>query len=258
MANLPLFKQMQYEFAAHIRDPENNKKPGDIEARRMKIYNELIFNNVEDFISNTYPVLKSITPERQWQEMIRDYFSHHLSQTPLFPEMPREFLKYLETERDNPDDPVFIKDLAHYEWIELALMTSELDQDINWDNIDTEGDLLNGQPVMSPLAWPLTYQFPVQSISPDFLPDTPTEQPTYLLVYRDLDDEIHFMELNPVSALLVQLINEDNNLSSKEMLENIAGQMNHPEPEVVIQGGYQVIKDLKNRNVILGINKPAN
>ena len=258
MANLPLFKKMQYEFAAHIRDPRVNKKPADIEARRMKIYSNLFFNNVEDFISNTYPVLKSITPEDRWQDMIRDYFSNHLSQTPLFPEMPREFLNYLETERDNPDDPAFIKELAHYEWIELALMTSELDQDINWEKIDTEDELLNGQPVMSPLAWPLTYQYPVQKISPDFLPKSPTEQPTYLLIYRDQDDEIHFMELNPVSALLIQLINEDNNLTTKEMLENIAQQLNHPEPEVVIQGGYQVVQDLKNRNVILGINKPTN
>ena len=258
MANLPLFKKMQYEFAAHIRNPEENKKPGGIEERRMKIYNELFFNNVEDFISNTYPVLKSIMPETQWQDMIRDYFSNHLSTTPLFPEMPREFLKYLETERNNPNDPAFIKELAHYEWIELALMTSELDQDINWETIDTDGELLNAQPVLSPLAWPLTYQYPVQKISPDFMPGTPSEQPTYLLTYRDQDDEIHFMELNPVSALLVQLISEDNNLTTKEMLEHIAQQLNHLEPEVVIQGGYQVIQDLKNRNVILGIKKLAN
>lgn len=257
MANLPLFKQMQYQFAAHIRNPEDNKKPEGIEARRMKIYSELFFNNVEDFISNTYPVLKSIMPETQWLEMIRDYFSRHLSTTPLFPEMPREFLKYLETERDNPTDPVFIKELAHYEWIELALMTSELDQDINWENIDTEGDLLKGQPVISPLAWPLTYQYPVQKISPDFLPCSPSEQSTFLLIYRDNDDEIHFIELNPVSALLIQLIDEDNHLTTKKMLENIAAQLNHPDPEVVIQGGYQIVQDLKNRNILLGVNKQA-
>ena len=63
MANLPLFTQTQYEFAAHIRDPESNPKPADVESRRMKIYTELFFNNVEDFIANTYPVLKEITPE---------------------------------------------------------------------------------------------------------------------------------------------------------------------------------------------------
>ena len=255
MAELPSFKKTQYEFAAHIRDPESNPKPADVESRRMKIYNELFFNNVEDFISNTYPVLKEITPESDWDEMMRDYFSNHISHTPLFPEMPREFLKYLETERNNPNDPEFINELAHYEWIELALMTSDLDKDIDWDKIDTSTDLLENKPVLSPLAWPLTYQYPVQQICADFVPDAPSEQPVYLLIYRDKSDKVHFMELNPVTALLIQLINEDNNLTTKQMLETIAEQMNHPNPNVVIEGGLQIIHDLKNRNVILGVNK---
>ena len=255
MANLPKFTQAQYEFAAHIRDPELNPRPADVEARRMKIYNELFFNNVEDFISNTYPVLKSIMPEGEWQKMIRDYFSNHLSHTPLFPEMPREFLKYLENERNNQADPAFIKELAHYEWIELALMTSDLDEDINWNKIDIDGDLLNNSPVLSPLAWPLTYEYPVQQISEDFFPEEPSAQPVYLLVYRDNDDEVHFMELNPVTAMLIHLINEDQGLTTKQILENIAEQMQHPEPNVVIEGGYQIIQDLKDRNVILGVNK---
>ena len=255
MADLPLFKQTQYEFAAHIRDPKLNPRPADVEARRMNIYTELFFNNVEDFISNTYPVLKEIMPEEQWQEMMRDYFSNHLSHTPLFPEMPREFLKYLENERDNSNDPDFIYELAHYEWIELALLTSDLDEDINWDKIDVDGDLLNNTPALSPLAWSLTYQYPVQQISEDFIPEEPAEQPVYLLVYRDQKDEVHFMELNPVTAMLIQVINDDSNLTTKQILESIAEQMNHPDPNVVIEGGMQIMQDLKNRNVILGINK---
>lgn len=254
MANLPSFKQAQYEFAAHIRDPKLNPKPADIEARRMNIYNELFFNNVEDFISNTYPVLKEIMPENSWQEMIRDYFSKHLSHTPLFPEMPREFLKYLENERNNPNDPVFINELAHYEWVELALMTSDLDQNINWDKIDINGDLLNKSPVLSPLAWSLSYQYPVQQISKDFIPDEPAEHAIHILVYRDSSDEVRFMELNPITAQLIQLINDEQHLTTKQILEDIAKQMQHPDPDVVIEGGYQIIQDLKNRGVILGVH----
>ena len=256
MAELPLFKQTQYEFAAHIRDPQLNPKPADIEARRMNIYSDLFLNNVEDFISNTYPVLKSIMSENKWQEMIRDYFSHHLSHTPLFPEMPREFLKYLENERNNPNDPDFIYELAHYEWIELALMTSDLDEAISWDKIDIDGDLLNNLPVLSPLAWSLSYQYPVQQIREDYIPSEPLEQPVYLLVYRDKADEVHFMEINSITAMLIQRINEDGNLTSKQILENIAEQMQHPDPNIVVEGGYQIIQDLKNRNVIIGVNKP--
>lgn len=255
MADLPLFKQTQYAFAAHIRNPELNPRPSDVEARRMTIYTELFFNNVEDFIANTYPILKEITPENKWQDMMRDYFSKHLSHTPLFPEMPREFLKYLENERGNENDPDFIYELAHYEWIELALLTSDLDEDINWDKIDIDGDILNNPPILSPLAWPLTYQYPVQQICNDFIPEKALEQPVYLLIYRDREGEVHFMELNPVTAMLVQLISDDSNLTTKQILENIAEQMKHPDPSVVIKGGMEIMRDLKDRNIILGINK---
>ena len=253
MAELPLFKQAQYEFAAHIRDPKLNSKPDDIEARRMNIYTDLFFNNVEDFIANTYPVLKEIMPANSWQEMIRDYFSKHISHTPLFPEMPREFLKYLENERNNPNDPAFINELAHYEWVELALMTSDLDQNINWDRIDIDGDLLNKRPVLSPLAWLLSYQYPVQQISKDFIPDVPAEHAINILVYRDSSDEVRFMKLNPITAQLIQRINDEQHLTTKQILEDIAKQMQHPDPCVVIEGGYQIIQDLKNRCVILGV-----
>ena len=118
----PAFVRQQYAFAAHIRNPEKNPGPEGIEERRMKIYRELFYNNVEGFIANTYPVLRQITPDDCWHAMIRDYFAHHVAHTPLFPEMPREFLKYLEHERKpQPDDPPFMLELAHYEWVELAL-----------------------------------------------------------------------------------------------------------------------------------------
>ena len=71
------------------------------------------------------------------------------------------------------------------------------------------------------------------------------------------EDEVHFMELNPVTALLVQLINEDNGLTTKQMLDVIVEKLSLPDPEAVFNGGYQIIQDLKNRNVILGVSKSS-
>jgi hypothetical protein len=39
--------------------------------------------------------------------------------------------------------------LAHYEWVELALDVSTLD----FPEVRQEGDLLESRPVISPLAW---------------------------------------------------------------------------------------------------------
>jgi len=222
----------------------------------MNIYNELLYNNVEDFMANNFPVLREITDDAAWQALIRDYFEQHKASTPLFPEMPREFLKYLEHERTPQDsDYPFMLELAHYEWVELALSIAE--QDIDTRGIDTEGDLLDGIPVLSPLAWLLTYQYPVHKIGPTYLPGEPPAQPTALAVYRDRQDEVHFLELNPVTAHLLQLIQAGTQQTSRQMLTDIASQLQHPNPDVVIQGGLQILHDLKTRDVILGVSRPG-
>ena len=245
--------QKQYEFASHIRNPQKHPRPDDVPAQRMDVYSELFYNNVQDFMATSFPVLRSLLDNVAWHSLIRDYFEKHRATTPLFPEMPREFLKYLEQEREPQEsDYPFMLELAHYEWVELAL--SLLDQNIDEIKVDAEGNLLSGVPVLSPLAWPLTYQYPVQKIGPEFIPEQPSDMPTYLLVYRDTEHEIHFLDINPVTARLLQLIQEDKGLSGEEILNLIAEELNHPNPQVVVEGGLQILHDMKLRNVILGVN----
>ena len=247
----PVFVRQQYAFAAHIRNPEKNPGPEGIEERRMKIYRELFYNNVEGFIANTYPVLRRILPDDRWHAMMRDYFAQHISHTPLFPEMPREFLKYLEHEREpQPDDPPFLLELAHYEWVELAL--SLLDEKIDATEIDAQGDLLDGIPVISPLAWVLSYRFPVHKIGPDFQPSEAGGMQTHLIVYRDADFDVRFIEINPVTARLLQLFSGEDAVSGRAALQQVAAELNHPQPGIVIQGGMEILNDLRRRQVILG------
>ena len=247
----PAFVRQQYAFAAHIRNPEKNPSPEGIEERRMKIYRELFYNNVEGFIANTYPVLRRVLPDDRWHAIIRDYFAHHLSHTPLFPEMPREFLKYLEHERKpQPDDPPFMLELAHYEWVELAL--SLLDEKIDTTKIDAHGDLLMGIPAISPLAWPLSYRFPVHKISPAFQPSEAGGMQAHLIVYRDADFDVRFIEINPVTARLLQLFAGEDAVPGRAALQQVAVELNHPQPETVIQGGIEILQNLRKRHVILG------
>ena len=251
-ANQPDFIRQQYAFAAHIRNPEKNPCPEDVEERRMKIYRELFYNNVEDFMANTYPVLRQITPDERWHAMIRDYFANHLSHTPLFPEMPREFLKYLEHERKaHSDDPPFMLELAHYEWVELALST--LDEKVDETKINPHGDLLDGVPVISPLAWSLNYHFPVHKISPAFQPKEASGTQIHLVVYRDGNCDVHFMEINPVTARLIQLISNNSSRTGRVLLQQIATELNHPQSDTVIHGGVEILNDLKKREMILGV-----
>ena len=247
----PDFTEQQYRFAAHIRDPEHQAAPEGIEDRRMQIYRELFYNNVEGFLSSTFPVLRKIYSDAGWDTLTRDYFAHHHAQTPLFLEIPREFLNWLENEREpQADDLPFLYELAHYEWVELALSISE--ETLEQPGIDPAGDLLNGIPVASPLAWQLAYRFPVHKIGPDFLPDTPGENPTFLVVYRDTADDVGFLEINPVTKRLLELVAEDSGATGVELLHRIAQEMAHPEPDVVVAGGTDILKNLRDKHILLG------
>ena len=252
-SNQPDFIKQQFEFTAHIRDPLNNARPDGIEARRMKIYSDLFYNNIEGFISSGFPVLKTLYSEDHWHKMVRDFFITHRCQTPYFLEIAEEFLAYLQNEREpQPEDPVFLLELAHYEWVELALMISE--QDINIDGINPNGDLLDSHPVISPLAWSLAYHFPVQKICADYIPESAPDTPTYLVVYRDRNDEIEFMEVNPVTARLIQLLNENTTINGRDALEQIATELQSNDPQMIIDAGHQALQELQQQGILLGVH----
>ena len=255
MPESELFKKTQYNFAAHLQDPEKNPAPADIEDRRMKIYRELIYNNIESFLSNGFPILRSLLDETSWHEMVRDFIRSHTSQTPYFLEISQEFLRYLQEERGQEErgsvagDLPFMLELAHYEWVELALDVSPEEFD---PEVRTEGDLLAGVPVVSPLAWRLSYQYPVHMIGPDFQPQHPPEQPTFLVVYRNRQQEVKFLEVNAVTTRLLQLF-EQQHLTGEQALEVIASEMQHPDPAHVIESGRATLQQLLNLGIIAGL-----
>ncbi len=250
MGKRPGFQQAQYEFAAHIRNPSVARAPEDIEDRRMAVYRELFYNNVEGFLSRSFPVIRRLYSDERWHAMARDYFANHKSETPYFLEIPKEFLSYLTEERDDPSDPPFLQELAHYEWAELAL--SILDVDLNDLEFNLDGDLLEHIPVLSPAAWSLAYQYPVHQIKPEFQPESPNELPTFIVVYRDRADKVGFIEINSVTARLLELMNQNDNQTGRQLLSVIVDEINHPTPQVVIDGGLEILKNLHAHDIVLG------
>jgi len=247
-------KKLQMAFAAHIRDPDNHAAPAGIEDRRMKVYRDLFFNNIQSLLAGNFPVLRSLYDDAGWRRLIRDFYAEHRCQTPLFPEVAKEFLRYLQDVRNvRPDDPGFLLELAHYEWVELALSLD--DRNLETIDADPDGDLLAGIPILSPLAWPLSYRYPVHRIGPDYQPAQPPGEPTHILVYRNLAGGVKFMKLNPVSRLLFELMREDRNATGMDLLKTIAKTIDHPDPERVITAGTQLLSDLKRKNVLLGTRR---
>ncbi len=243
------FKEKQAEFAAFIRDPANNPCPEDVKRQRMETYRDLFFNNVDSFLSSNFPVLRRILDDRQWFELAQDFFGSHACRSPYFSEIPEEFLDFLQNERDRPDDYPFLLELAHYEWVEMALSIAK----DHVDPPDTEfiDKLPDRRVAVSPLAWPLAYRFPVQQISPQFLPEQIPDQPTYLVVYRDFDDAVHFLQINAMTFTLLQKIQQQQSVKPSAFLQRFAEELGHPKPEVIVEGGLQILREMAEKGIIV-------
>jgi hypothetical protein len=243
------FRKKQHEFSSYIKDPFNNPPPADIKQQRIETYRDLFFNNINSFLSNNFPVIKTILTEQQWFELAQDFFSNHSSTTPHFSEIPEEFIDFLQNERKNNEDYPFLLELAHYEWVEMALSIST--ENVESNSIEFITHLTPQAISISPLAWPLAYQFPVQKISSSFLPDTAPEEPSYLLVYRDVSDEVHFMQLPAITFRLLQIIQEDERRPCEDYLKQIAQESTHPEPDKLFASGLSAITSLAEKNIII-------
>ena len=92
----------------------------------MAIYRELFFNNIRNLLANMFPVLRKLRDDDKWHSMIRQFLQRHRADTPYFLQLPQEFLAFLQEEYEPRDDDFpFLVELAHYEYIELALSVSE-------------------------------------------------------------------------------------------------------------------------------------
>jgi hypothetical protein len=241
------FKSKQQEFAAYIRDPENNPVPADVKEQRMIMYRELFFNNIEGFLSGNFPVLRKILDDQHWLALAQDFFAKHPCQSPHFSHIPEEFLDYLQNERDSSEDLPFMLELAHYEWVEMALSIAK--EDLVATN-QVPDYLLSKNIALSPLAWPLAYQYPVQKIGPAYLPLEAPEQPTFLIVYRNREDDVNFIEITPITYRLLEIIQKHENPLAEDCLKQVARESNHPDPDLIVAGGLQILKELVEKTIV--------
>jgi uncharacterized protein len=244
-------QQVQFAFTGHLRDPAHAPAPAGIEDRRMQIYRELVFTNMESFVSSNFPVIRSLYADAEWDVLARDFLREHRCHTPLFPQFAREFLRYLEArQQQGRGDPPFLLELAHYEWAELALSLDEADiADVAHD---ADGDPVDGIPVLSPLIGVLAYNFPVHHIGPDFRPDEPGEQPTLLLLVRGRDDQVRFHEINALSAMLIEHLRANDGASGRQCLDAVLAQFEPAVTATLHEAGVAMLHELKDREAILG------
>ncbi len=245
-------REQQFQFARHLRDPDAFAAPPDIEDRRMAIYRDLFFNNIESLLAGNFPVIAKTLGGDRWRTLARAFYARHRSHTPLFPEIAREFIRFLQ-DRAAADagDPPWLSELAHYEWVELALQIS----DEALPAFDAQGDLLTDIPVLSPHAWALAYTWPVPRIGPAFQPETAPDAPTLLLVRRDAQGDVRFAEISPLVYRLIEIIGESES-TGRQALESLSQEAGADDLPAFVEQGGAMLARMHAEGTILG-TRPA-
>lgn len=249
MAGHPTLAEAQAQFCRYLRDPEGVGVRAPVEDERLTVYRDAILGNLSEFFGYNFNVLRSVLGEAPFVALVRDFLRSHRSGTPLYAELPGEFIQFLITRPLDPALP-FLAELAHFEYMESVLAIDERSLDLT--GVDPRGDLLAGVPVPSPLLLPLTYTWPVHLVGPDFRPNIPPEEPTYLLYHRDADDRVAWRTLPPIAARLLERLLKEAPQTGQRHCEAIAEEIGHPEPACVVEGGGALLAQWRAAGIVLG------
>ncbi|MCF6766062.1 putative DNA-binding domain-containing protein [Thiotrichales bacterium 19S3-7] len=239
------FQQLQITFAKQIRYG-NTGELKEISNEQLAIYRSCFISGVNEILSNCFPILSEILQGERWQFLIKDFYANYPAKTPLFYEMPEEFLCYLLEVKPLIDEVPYLNELAHYEWMELALDIAEGQAPMP---IVEPINLQHAKFALSPLAEVVAYHYKVHQISLSYQPQVNDQQLTYLCIYRNYQDEVKFIQLNALTAKFLLMLKEQAQLID-EALNQIVSQLHIAEREKFIESSKKLVLNFLNKGIL--------
>ncbi|MHA3737240.1 HvfC family RiPP maturation protein [Pseudomonas sp. Eth.TT006] len=214
----------QLALTRYLRDPDRYPPPAGMNPARAQVYRDLVLNNLLGLLGGTFPVLVAVLGDAGWRALVRGFLRDHRAQTPLFGEIAREFVDFVASLEDAPghEHPwyPFLPELAHYEWVEMALQQLDAAPLTASDAVQ----LLDRPLRLSPLVWPLAYTWPVHRLGPGHLPAQAPDQPTLLLISRVPGGQVQFSQVSPLAWRLLQRIEQFPDMDGRTQLHALAAE----------------------------------
>lgn len=235
-----------HAFATAIKDPAS-KVPLAIAPERLQVYQQLFFNNIKNFIDNAFPVLHSLYPADAWLVLQQQFFKLHSCTSPYFLDIAEQFVHFVQSYPLSKDDPVFLAELAHYEWVELYIGTKK----VSAIPAPLTQQGVSQQPLaLSELALLAAYNYPVQHISQTYQPTTTSELQCFL-IYRDLQDDVIFVNLNHASFVLLYQLQEQPGQTFQSLINHISPLLPQYTPEQLISAALPLLQSWAEQGAIV-------
>lgn len=216
--DLPDYQKVQLQFANYIRDPASNSLPAGVEQRRMDIYKRLFFNNLASFCAKSFKSFRRFVEDDEWNSLIRGFMREHSCTSPYFKDIPIAFVEYLESSNLKKSEFPFMREMCHLDAMKMQLRLAPDAQSCENLDITDRTAFIS----LSSTVRLLSYEWPVQKITPSTWDKKKPSQPTWLVAYRDPNDVVDVLVANvhtfrvlevlkiakPLEALTTQLCEE--------------------------------------------------
>ncbi len=247
------FQELQKRFTAHIRHPQKHQAP-QIEARRMGIYCDLFYRNIENLLRSSFPLLQGLCSDQDWNRLVRAFFHEHRCKTPYFHQIGKEFLQYVEQPKVRLSKLPFLRELVHFEAHKSSLDMAP-DVSLDWTGCKNTEELLRGCPVLVQPMEITAYEYPVHKIRPRQLPRElpPAAKPYFVVLYRNLQNQVRHAELNAATARLLVMLQENPQRNGREALEALAQELGRSDVAAVVEYGARTLEELHTLGLIPGV-----
>lgn len=235
--------EFQHNFGSYLRNQEDGSFE-DAPRRAITVYQELIFNNIKGFLDKCFPICQRIIGSEQWLALCLHFFKKSHLHSPYFIEINRDFVDFLyQQDLTKLELPAFLTELAHYEWIELYV-------DIHTDELSPE-QLAHpaGTLLLHPSVQNLHYQWPVHCIDETHLPAQTKD--TFLLVFRNKNLQVTFVELGILSYALLEFLAENPCQNPSLLVNKFLSSIQQSDNKELRQATESTLQDFLQQHIII-------
>ncbi|QQR81813.1 MAG: putative DNA-binding domain-containing protein [Deltaproteobacteria bacterium] len=214
---------------------------------RFQTYRNHISYGILGGIASCFPVLKSLISEKEWNDLLNNFYLKRLTKSPIARHVFGEFSYYLQKKYRGPLLKKFpyLRELAEYEYLDLKLFfEKEFSHEEKLKGIlnlpKNPKSLLKLKPLLNPHLEARLYHWPVHLICKNYSTPAKVKKGSYgLVIYRDPETlKVRFVEANETMLKLILFILNNKNIS--ELIKKFS-------PDV-----FQALGFLKEKNIILG------
>jgi hypothetical protein len=234
----------QQFFKALGVDPEHAVAFAGIGAKRLLLYRKLVRNGLLSAIRKLIP-RTAARLDPFFDVWVDRYCDLEMPRSHYLRDVATEFVDWVLPQwMANKTVPRYLSDLARFELVDfhIAIAMSEV-REISGHELALDKPILFDTSVRM-----AQFAYAVQRLDEDETDrEVPVEESTRLLGYRDADYEVHFLELSPLAAGILERL-----LAGKTFGESVIDAFGGVPPASVLETIAQMLADLADKKALLG------